>query len=43
MLPTTESLTVEFKSDRPKPLPDHDLIDAMVCLANAEGSENPDT
>lgn len=37
-LPTAESLTVEFKSDR-KRLPDSDLVEALVCLANAEGGE----
>ncbi|MEH6353338.1 ATP-binding protein [Pseudomonas sp. 3JA] len=37
-LPPRESLTVEFKSDRNK-LPDRDLIEALVCLANAEGGE----
>lgn len=37
-LPPCESLTVEFKSDRRK-LPDADLIEALVCLANAEGGE----
>lgn len=37
-LPPCESLTVEFKSDRSK-LPDRDLIEALVCLANAEGGE----
>jgi len=37
-LPTRESLTVEFKSDRTR-LPDRDLIEALVCLANAEGGE----
>lgn len=31
-----ESLTVEFKSDR-GPLSDHDLIETVVCLANAQG------
>lgn len=30
-----ESLTVEFKRDAP--LPDQDLVDAVVCLANTEG------
>ncbi|NLY58320.1 MAG: ATPase [Gammaproteobacteria bacterium] len=35
-LPPRETLTVEFKSDRSK-LPDRDLIEALVCLANAEG------
>ncbi|AUG00243.1 ATPase [Pseudomonas sp. 09C 129] len=37
-LPLRESLTVEFKSDRSK-LPDRELIEALVCLANAEGGE----
>ena len=35
-LPPRESLTVEFKSDR-KRLPDTDLIEAVVGLANTEG------
>lgn len=35
-LPTTESLTVEFKSDQPG-LSDEQLILAVVCLANTEG------
>ena len=35
-LPSAESLTVEFKSDRTR-LPDRDLVEAVVCLANAEG------
>jgi ATP-dependent DNA helicase RecG len=33
-----ETLTYEFKSDR-KPLPDKDLISAVVALANTEGGE----
>jgi ATP-dependent DNA helicase RecG len=37
-LPQRESLTVEFKSDR-KPLSDKDLVEAVICLANAEGGE----
>jgi ATP-dependent DNA helicase RecG len=37
-LPSTESLTVEFKSDRKK-LSDNELVEAIVCLANAEGGE----
>jgi len=37
-LPPRESLTVEFKSDRKK-LSDNDLIEALICLANAEGGE----
>jgi len=36
MIPTTESLTVELKSDRKK-LPDNDLVLAVVCLANTDG------
>lgn len=36
--PLAESLTVEFKSDR-KRLPDGELVEAIVCLANAEGGE----
>lgn len=35
-IPERESLHVELKSDR-KRLPDHDLVLAAVCLANAEG------
>ncbi|MEJ6001334.1 DNA glycosylase AlkZ-like family protein [Paucibacter soli] len=38
VLPARESLTVEFKSDRSR-LPDRELIEAIVCLANAEGGE----
>lgn len=38
LLPTQESLTVEFKSDRKK-LSDRDLIEAITCLANTEGGE----
>lgn len=36
--PFCETLTVEFKSDHSK-LPDDDLVEALVCLANAEGGE----
>lgn len=35
-LPASESLTVEFKSDR-KRLSDTELVEALVCLANTEG------
>lgn len=35
-IPLKESLTVEFKSDQ-KHLPDRDLTEAVVCLANTEG------
>lgn len=38
-LPPRESLTVEFKSDRSK-LPDRELIEALVCLANAKGGKH---
>lgn len=37
-LPPRESLTVEFKSDRVR-LSDRELVEAVVCLANAEGGE----
>jgi ATP-dependent DNA helicase RecG len=37
-LPSRESLSVEFKSDVKK-LSDRELIEALVCLANAEGGE----
>ena len=37
-LPAAESITVEFKSDR-KRLPDAELVEALVCLANTEGGE----
>ncbi len=37
-LPSGESLTVEFKSDRKK-LSDNDLVESLICLANSEGGE----
>ncbi|MBD2774653.1 RNA-binding domain-containing protein [Iningainema tapete] len=37
-IPTQESLTVEFKSDRSR-LPDKELIETVVCLANTDGGE----
>ena len=37
-LPPRESLTVEFKSDR-KRLSDHDLVEAVICLSNADGGQ----
>lgn len=37
-IPQHESLTCEFKSDR-QCLPDKDLIEAVVCMANAQGGE----
>lgn len=33
-----ETLTVEFKSDRDR-LPDDDLVEAVVCMANTDGGE----
>ena len=38
MIPSRESMTVEFKSDRKK-LSDRELIETVVCLANSEGGE----
>ena len=38
LLPSRESLTVEFKSDKAK-LSDRELVEAIVCLANTEGGE----
>lgn len=38
VLPSRETLTIEFKSDRAK-LSDRELVEAVVCLANAEGGE----
>ena len=38
LIPNSESLTVEFKSDR-KRLSDAELVEALVCLANTEGGE----
>lgn len=37
-IPLQESLTCEFKSDR-QCLSDKDLIEAVVCMANAQGGE----
>ncbi|QDX82131.1 ATPase [Denitratisoma sp. DHT3] len=37
-LPHAETLTVEFKSDL-KRLSDDELVEALVCLANADGGE----
>lgn len=37
-LPACESLTVEFKSDL-KRLPDRELVEAIICLANADGGQ----
>lgn len=37
-IPLQESLTCEFKSDR-QCLSDRDLIEAVVCMANAQGGE----
>jgi len=37
-IPTHESLTVEFKSDRAR-LSDRELIETVVCFSNTEGGE----
>ena len=37
-IPSAESLTVEFKSDR-KRLPDDELVQALVGLANTQGGD----
>lgn len=37
-IPSAESMTVEFKSDRAS-LSDHDLLLAVVCLANTDGGD----
>ncbi|MBQ2088433.1 MAG: putative DNA binding domain-containing protein [Selenomonas sp.] len=37
-LPQAETLTIEFKSDK-TPLPDNDIIDAVVAFANTEGGD----
>ena len=37
-LPPKETLTVEFKSDRER-LPDRELVESLVGLANASGGE----
>lgn len=38
VIPERETLEVEFKSDR-DPLNDDDLIEALICLANAQGGK----
>jgi ATP-dependent DNA helicase RecG len=37
-IPSAESFTVEFKSDARR-LPDRDLVEAVVCLANSDGGD----
>ena len=37
-IPEKETLTVEFKSDK-RPLPDNDIIDAIVAFANTDGGD----
>lgn len=37
-IPASKFLTIEFKSDR-KRLPDTELVEAVMCLANAEGGQ----
>ena len=36
MLPTKESLTVEFKSERQRPQTDDEIVDNVVAMANTE-------
>lgn len=38
LLPSTETLTIEFKSDQAR-LSDNELVEALACLANTEGGE----
>lgn len=38
IVPPRETLHIEFKSDRSR-LPDRELVEAVVCLANTEGGE----
>ena len=37
-IPEREGLTIEFKSDQ-GPLPDSELVTAVVCLANTDGGD----
>ncbi|MDT9120859.1 ATP-binding protein, partial [Escherichia coli] len=37
MLPTQESLTVEFKSERKRPQNDSEIVGNIVALANTQG------
>jgi predicted HTH transcriptional regulator len=39
VIPTAESLTVEFKSDQKGPLSDKELVLAAICLANNQGGD----
>ena len=39
LIPTAESLTVEFKSDLKGPLGDRELLLAAICLANNQGGD----
>ena len=39
IIPDRETLTVEFKSDRPKKLQDSDIFDAVVAFANTDGGD----
>jgi ATP-dependent DNA helicase RecG len=36
-IPFLETMVIEFKSDQRGGLPDRELVEAVVCLANAEG------
>ncbi|CAG1005110.1 hypothetical protein BURK2_03355 [Burkholderiales bacterium] len=37
LIATREALTLEFKGEQRRPLNDRDLVEAVICLANAEG------
>lgn len=39
IVPDKETLTIEFKSDRPKKLQDSDVFDAVVAFANTDGGD----
>ncbi|KFI68926.1 RNA-binding domain-containing protein [Bifidobacterium merycicum] len=39
MLPTKETLKVEFKSERTRPQSDDEIVDNIVALANTQGGE----
>lgn len=39
LIPTSESITVEFKSDHKSPLGEKELVLAAICLANNQGGD----
>lgn len=36
-IPTSETLTIEFKSDPPAGLPDKTVVESVVGMTNAQG------